>query len=116
MEKPQYVDPNKQESFNELHSCCWQCGPGGVRWCLRNGFDPNAQDERGWTPLLWLVRMHDKHTRTRKKMFRWLIQAGADVEHRTKSGEGLLELAKGCCSKGFYRFVRSECQRLRRSS
>jgi hypothetical protein len=116
MEKPQYVNPNEQESFNELHSCCWQCGPSGVRWCLRNGFDPNGQDERGWTPLIWLIRMHDKHTKTRKKMFRWLVQAGADVEHRTKSGDGLLELAKGCCSKGFYRFVRSEHQRLKRSS
>jgi hypothetical protein len=112
MEKPKYFDPHKESKFNELHSYCWQCSPSGVRWCLRNGFDPNAEDERGWTPLIWLVRMYDKHTRSRKKMFRWLIKAGAKIDHRATSGHKILELAEGVCSRSFYRFVRSEYKRL----
>jgi len=112
MNKPKYLNPTKESKFNELHSCCWQCGPSGVRWCLRNGYDPNAEDERGWTPLIWLVRMYDRRTRERKKMFRWLIAAGADIEHKAKSGHNILELAEDCCAPSFYRFVRKEYERL----
>ena len=49
-------------------------------------------------------------------MFRWLIDAGADVRHTAKSGHNILQLAKGCCSKELYRFVRSEYKRLTRHS
>ncbi len=116
MRNPEYSDPTKDASFNDLHSCCWQCSPSGVRWCLRNGYDPNQKDNKGWTPLIWLVRMHDSYTRERKRVFRALIKAGADIEYRAPSGDGILELAEGACSPSFYRFLRNEYERLTRRS
>ena len=116
MNKPILLRPNEELKFNELHSCCWQCGPSGVRWCLKNGYDPNEEDERGWTALIWLTRMYSRHNKERKKIFRWLIAAGANIEHKTKSGDNILVMAKGVCSSTFYRFVSSEYERLTRRS
>jgi hypothetical protein len=108
-----YLDPGNEAYFTEVHSCAWQCGPSVVRWHLRNGFNPNAKDERGWTPLIWLFRMDDrKYVRTRKKMFRWLIKAGADIDVVANSGHTLPQLAKGVCSPSFYRFLDREYKRL----
>jgi hypothetical protein len=117
MDKPRFFSPHDEgEGTTLLHTSCWERAPSGVRWCLRNGFDPNAEDRRGWTPLIWLVRMHDKHTRCRRKMFRWLIEAGAKIDHKDKGGQNLLKLARRVCAPSFYRFVRSEYKRLIRKS
>ncbi len=113
MEQPRYLNQQAEPSFTEVHSCAWQCGPSVVRWHLRNGFDPNSKDERGWTPLIWLFRMDDsRYVRTRKKMFRWLIKAGADIDVVATSGHTLPQLAKGVCSPTFYRFLEREYRRL----
>jgi ankyrin repeat protein len=116
MERPAYLDPNKDETVTEVHSCAWQCGPSVVRRHLRNGFDPNTKDERGWTPLIWLFRMWDgRHIRMRKKMFRWLIEAGADINVTAKSGHNILQLANGVCTPTFYRFLKREHRRINAS-
>jgi|SRR5437660_9328720 len=117
MDRPPYLDPNKDPTVTEVHASAWQCGPSVVRRHLRNGFDPNTKDERGWTPLIWLFRMGDrKHERKRKRMFRWLIEAGADINVKANSGHNILQLAKGVCSKGMYRFLEREHRRLTAAS
>ena len=113
MERPPYLDPNKDSTVTEVHASAWQCGPSVVRRHLRNGFDPNTKDERGWTPLVWLFRMGDRrYVRKRKRMFRWLIEAGADINVVAKSGHNILQLARGVCSRTFYRFLKAEYRRL----
>jgi ankyrin repeat protein len=113
MERPAYLDPHTESTFTEVHSSAWQCGPSVVRRHLRNGFDPNSKDERGWTPLIWLFRMGDpKHVRARKRIFRWLIEAGADINVIANSGHNVLQLAKSVCSPTFYRFLEREHRRI----
>jgi hypothetical protein len=89
------------------------CAPGSLRAALKAGADPNERDtDTGATPLMWLCEMHDKHTRERKRMFRWLVRAGASLELTNK--EGLVAwhyAAVGSC-RSFRRFVRSEYKRL----
>lgn len=105
-----YFNPHEEKKFTELHSYCWECCPGGVRWCLKNNFDPNAEDERGWTPLIWLVRMYGC-SRERKKMFRYLMAAGARLDHVDKIGQNIIELAENVCSQALYRHIRKEYKR-----
>jgi hypothetical protein len=110
--RPEYYSPaDAAGDTYRLHAACFECAPSIVRWCLRNGCDPNLEDGSGWTPLIWLVRMYDgKHVRTRKRIFRWLVKAGARIEHRDKADRDLLALAKGC-SPTLYRFIERERNR-----
>jgi hypothetical protein len=113
--RPEYYSPaDAVGDTYRLHAACFECGPSIVRWCLRNGYDPNLEDGSGWTPLIWLVRMYDgKHVRTRKRIFRWLVKAGARIDHRDKANQDLLALAKGC-SRTLYRFIERERNRILR--
>lgn len=111
-EVPRYYSPAAAGDAYRLHAACFECRPSVVRWCLRNGLDPNLEDDSGWTPLMWLVRMHDgRRLRTRKRIFRWLVEAGARVDHRDRADQDLLTLAK-VCSQTLYRFIRRERSRV----
>ncbi len=62
-----------------LMDYAWGCYPGGVRRELQAGADPNAQDRSGFTALMWLCRMYDKHFRERKRRFRSLVIESAPL-------------------------------------
>lgn len=92
----------------------WGCYPGGVRRELQAGADPNAQDRSGFTALMWLCRMYDKHFRERKRMFRSLVKYGASIELLDAAGGDVLSHAGDGPERRFRRFIRSEVQRMRR--
>jgi hypothetical protein len=54
---------------------------------VRNGFDVNRRMKNGYTPLIYAVERHDR------RLARWLIDAGADVNAR-QEGWGTTALEK----------------------
>ncbi len=110
MDKPEYVTPTTGEKeMTALMSHCFYCYPGGVKRELREGADPNAQDNCGYTALMWLCRMYDKkHFRERKRMFRALIKNGASLTVIDAAGESILSHARAGSAKRFRNFVKYE--------
>ena len=85
-----------KQGRTDLHWHCFYGNTSSVRACLKNGYDPNVQDSSGYTPLMLLVEMHDNRTyRQRKRMFRYLIAAGASVELSDTIGADLKDLLLG---------------------
>jgi hypothetical protein len=98
-----------------LMDFAWGCYPGGVSRELRNGADPNAQDGNGYTALIWLCRMYDRHFRERKRMFRCLVRYGASITLRDIVGQDILDHAKDGAERRFRRFVQSEVRRIKKA-
>lgn len=100
-----------------LMSHCFYCYAGGVKRELKQGADPNAQDNNGYTAMMWLCRMYDrKHYRERKRMFRALVKYGASVTMKDSAGQDVLFQARIGPAKRFRKFVEYEVRRLTRSS
>lgn len=98
----------------DLSAYAFYCAPGELRKALRSGVDPNQRDpDTLKTPLMWLCEMFDHHYRSRKRMFRLLIKAGADIELRDNNGLTALEVAESGAIKMFRRFVEREYWRRR---
>jgi hypothetical protein len=55
--------------------------------------------------------MHDKHVRTRKRMFRQLIAVGASLAQRDAANLTAWHYAAESAPKSFRRFVRAEYKR-----
>jgi ankyrin repeat protein len=98
---------------NNLPHYCFHCNPAGVRLELRNGADPNWADECGVTPLMRVAEMYDaEHYRERKRMFRYLITAGADITAKDSAGRTVWDYARTCSARRFRAFVQMEFRRL----
>ena len=98
----------------DLSAYAFYCAPGDLRKALRRGEDPNQRDpETQRTPLMWLCEMFDHHHRSRKRMFRVLVQAGADIELQDHTGMTALDIAQQGAIKMFRRFVEREYGRRR---
>lgn len=116
MEKPQLVSPTPGErGMTPLMNHCWSCYPGGVKRELKSGADPNVQDSNGYTALMWLCRMYDRHFRARKRMFRSLLKHGASVEIVDTAGKDVLFYARDLSEHRFRDFVRCEVKRISRT-
>jgi ankyrin repeat protein len=98
----------------DLASYAFYCAPGALRSALKkHGANPNQTDsDTNKTPLMWLCEMHDKHTRSRKRMFRALVRAGAQLDARDINGLTAWDYAKLGAARGFRAFVRAEYQRI----
>jgi hypothetical protein len=100
-------------SKNDLGSLAFYCAPGALRSALRRGADPNEADpDTKVTPLMRLCEMHDHHVRKRKRMFRYLVKAGASLANTDANGATAWDYARSSASKGFKRFVKREYQRI----
>lgn len=98
----------------DLSEYAFYCASGELRRALRRGEDPNQRDpETQRTPLMWLCEMFDHHYRSRKRMFRLLVKAGADIELQDRTGMTALEVARWGAIKMFRRFVEREYGRRR---
>jgi Ankyrin repeat len=116
MDKSLLISPTVGERhMTALMNYAWGCYPGGMRRELQAGVDPNAQDQNGYTALMWLCRMYDKHFRERKRMFRSLLRYGASVDAVDTVGQDVLAHASDGPERRFRRFVRAEVRRVRRA-
>jgi hypothetical protein len=116
MEKPLLVSPLIGErQMTALMNFAWCCYPSGLSREIRAGADPNAQDQNGYTALMWLCRMHDNHFRERKRMFRSLVRRGASVNLLDTAGLDILAHALDGPERRFRRFVRAEVRRIRKA-
>jgi len=98
----------------ELGVHAFYCNPAALRKALRDGQDPNQRDpDTQRMPLMWLCEMLDHHQRSRKRMFRMLVQAGADLQLRDHAGLRALEVIRFGAIKVFRRFVEEEYRRRR---
>jgi len=96
-----------------LGACAFHCAPGALKRALKAGADPDERDpDTQRTPLMWLCEMHDAHTRSRKRMWRRLLQAGADLHARDHAGMTAVDVAKWGAARAFRRFVEREARRL----
>ena len=96
----------------DLSASAFHCAPWTLRNQLKSGANPNEPDpDTGKTPLMWLCEMHDHHTRERKRMFRYLIQAGASLDAKDLNGLTALDYAGFGASRSFRAFIRREYQR-----
>ncbi|MBV1777254.1 ankyrin repeat domain-containing protein [Burkholderiaceae bacterium DAT-1] len=102
-----------KQGRTDLHWHCFYGNTSAVRACLKNGYDPNAQDSSGYTPLMCLVEMHDNAAyRSRKRMFRYLIAAGANISLPDTIGATLKDHVRHDQRGRLRSFVRSEISRL----
>ena len=84
-----------------------------MRLELRNGADPNWADESGVTALMRIAEMYDaKHYRERKRMFRYLIAAGANIKAKDNAGRNVVDYARSGSARRFRAFVQKEFRRL----
>ena len=96
-----------------LMSHAFYCSPAGVRAELRGGADPNAIDlDTGKTALMWLCETHDHHTRERKRMFRYLVEAGASLTATDRTGMTAWDYARAGAARSFRKFVQREYRRI----
>ncbi len=101
----------------DLGAFAFHCSPGALKKALRNGQDPNQADpDTKRTPVMWLCEMFDHNQRSRKRMFRLLVRAGANLELRDHSGMTALDIAKFGSIRVFRRFVENEYRRRRKST
>ena len=109
---PSEVD---RQGRTDLHWHCFYGNAAAVRACLKNGYDPNARDSSGYTPLMCLVEMYDnKAYRSRKRMFRYLIAAGANVALADTIGANLKDHVRHDQRGRLRSYIRSEVARLLR--
>lgn len=86
-----------------MSHACW-CDVGGVKRELRSGANPNAQDESGFTALIWNCRMGgSEQIRKRKRIFRLLVKHGASIYVCDTGGDDALFHA---CDFGSNRAIR----------
>lgn len=84
-----------------------------MRALLKQGANPNQPDpDTGKTPLMWLCEMRDNHTKERKRMFRYLIEAGAALGARDKDELTAWHYARNGASRSFRAFVEREYRRI----
>ena len=84
-----------------------------MRAMLRQGANANDPDpDTGKTALMWLCEMHDNHTRERKRMFRYLIEAGAALDAKDKDNLTVWDYARDGASRSFRAFIKREYQRI----
>ena len=87
--KPELVQPEVGKGkFTKLHDCSYTRDLGGIKYYLKQGEDPNAQDSKGWTPLMWLMELpvSYKNLKRTKRMYRVLINSGAKPFYEASPG------------------------------
>lgn len=98
---------------SDLGGFAFYCAPGALRAELKAGADPNVADlDTGTTPLMWLCEMLDRHTKSRKRMFRLLVSAGASLTATDIHGQMACHYAAYGASRSFKHHVFREYRRI----
>lgn len=91
-----------------MSHACW-CNVGGVKHELKLGANPNAQDESGFTALIWNCRMGGpSEIRKRKRIFRLLVKHGASLNVLDIKGKSALFHACYFGNRAIRRFIMTE--------
>jgi ankyrin repeat protein len=116
MDRPSYYEPTPGEGgmTNLMHCARWGF-VGPLKRELKNGADVNAQDQSGFTALIWNCRMgNNREYRRRRRIFRILAKAGASMSVMDKAGKDVLATAKYFAPRPLSRFVVKEFARMRK--
>ncbi|MFH0911555.1 MAG: ankyrin repeat domain-containing protein [Planctomycetota bacterium] len=81
------VQSKMSDKSTLLHIAALQNNPEIVKYFLAKGLDPNAEAEYRATPLT-------TSPLTNLEVVKLLVEAGADVNHKTAFGQSVLEIAK----------------------
>jgi hypothetical protein len=73
-------------SVNPIFAACDTYSTKDLEELIKSKADVNVSDANGDTPLMFAVRRHQRSTKM-------LIDAGADVNHRNKAGESVIDIA-----------------------
>jgi hypothetical protein len=73
-------------SVNPIFAACNTYTTKDLEELIKSKADVNVSDANGDTPLMFAVRRHQSSTKM-------LIDAGADVNHRNKAGESVMDIA-----------------------
>lgn len=81
------MDPDKTSTLDAVREAIGRGDAEFVRKAIDAGFDPNAQDSRGCTPLIFAAEFQ------RPEIVRLLLMLGADASHKESNGYDASEVA-----------------------
>jgi len=81
------MDPDKTCTLEAVREAISRGDAESVRKAIESGFDPNAQDSKGCTPLIFAAEFQ------RPEIVRLLLTLGADASHRESNGYDASEVA-----------------------
>jgi cytohesin len=101
-------DPVLNDSgMTELHLAAYHGDPEWVAACIAGGLELTARSNNGYTPLHWAVDMGCVGPRAdRIAVVRALVEAGADVKAKTRSGETPATTARHSTSEYLIPYLR----------
>ena len=91
-----------ERGMTELHLAAYHGELDWVQNCLGGGLDIHARDREGYTPLHWVVDM-GMVDGDREEIVAELLQAGADINAKTFSGNSVLAIARNTGNQNIVR-------------
>ena len=81
--------------MTELHFAAYWQDLARVKRCVEQGFDVNAKDDSGWTPLIWCIDMSATGVHgVAEAIIDYLVEHGASLDYRDDHYPSIIDFAR----------------------